>query len=1030
MVPLRRADPGTSGRPHATRGCRAMSDRGRGRGDFGGGRGGRGGREGGYGGGRGGRGEFGGRGRAAPARDGGYGGGYDGGYGGGRGGRRDGGGFRGGRDGGGRGGDFRGGGRGGGGRGGGRGRGDFAPRQIAPDRQATPGTAARPGTVQQVLSVADTRRQIEGIVAALPQQAKDLGGVARPKRQGFGRDGQPIKIKANHFRVVCTLKQAMHYDVDIKGKKREGGDDDPRPARPDGIDKPLPSDKCRLIVTKLAEQQGWPLGWAFDGRKNIYTAHYFLPQEPTTFTVEIPSDRGPKPQAFDVTTKWAATVDIQSLVDFVQGRSGGEIPQDAVQAMDVALKHSSHNNPDCTAAGRAFFFSSGLVRSLGNGVEVWLGYQQSLRPTESGLTLNVDIAATAFLEAQPMTQYIAKVAGVADLSRGLNPVQLRKVQKAVMGIKVQVNHAGMVKRTYRTKGITNLGAADAMFENEQENRQMSVAEYFETRYNVKLRYPNLSCLDVGSARKPNWLPPECCDIVRGQRRLKLDDRQTSEMIKTAAMKPQDRVPQIERSVNEQGKLTTDATVNAFGMKVDGKMMELEARVLKAPILQYGDRTVDPGQRGDWHETAYVQATKLVSYAVAGFGDQRRSGDALFEWMGGLMDVLGECGMAPPPNIPEIVWHDPRNKFPGETLMDAIAAAKQTFGEVEPQIIFCLLPDKGTELYREIKRASDSFIGIPTQCFVATSAGVGSESRGVYQYRRNLALKINTKLGGNNVKLARQSLLPELWQPNAPVMFFGADVTHPAGFSHSEPSIAAVVGSVNLEGTRYAAQVIKQAHRVEMIHGLKDTVKKLLLAFYRNTRLKPAKLVFYRDGVSEGQFAEVQRAELPQIRAACLELPGGTYAPPITFVVVQKRHHTRLFPTNAANADRSGNVKCGTVVDRGIVHPTEFDFYLNSHAGLQGTSRPTHYHVLYDENRFTADSLQNLTYRLCYLFCRCSKAVSVCPPAYYAHLAAFRGRHMMSYSDSDSASEASGPAGETVAEFATINPKLDNTMFYV
>lgn len=32
--------------------------------------------------------------------------------------------------------------------------------------------------------------------------------------------------------------------------------------------------------------------------------------------------------------------------------------------------------------------------------KVWLGYQQSLRPCESGLTLNVDLAATAFLQVQ------------------------------------------------------------------------------------------------------------------------------------------------------------------------------------------------------------------------------------------------------------------------------------------------------------------------------------------------------------------------------------------------------------------------------------------------------------------------------------------------------------------------------------------------------------------------------------------------------------------------------------------------------
>ena len=47
----------------------------------------------------------------------------------------------------------------------------------------------------------------------------------------------------------------------------------------------------------------------------------------------------------------------------------------------------------------------------------------------------------------------------------------------------------------------------------------------------------------------------------------------------------------------------------------------------------------------------------------------------------------------------------------------------------------------------------------------------------------------------------------------------------------------------------------------------------------------------------------------QIAAACEELgasTGGVYRPPITFVVVQKRHHTRFFPTDPRYSDRSGN----------------------------------------------------------------------------------------------------------------------------
>lgn len=60
--------------------------------------------------------------------------------------------------------------------------------------------------------------------------------------------------------------------------------------------------------------------------------------------------------------------------------------------------------------------------------------------------------------------------------------------------------------------------------------------------------------------------------------------------------------------------------------------------------------------------------------------------------------------------------------------------------------------------------------------------------------------------------------------------------------------------------------------------------------------------------------------------------------------------------------------------------------------FQGTSRPSHYHVLWDDNHFTADELQMLTYQLCHTYVRCTRSVSIPAPAYYAHLVAFRARY--------------------------------------
>ena len=152
---------------------------------------------------------------------------------------------------------------------------------------------------------------------------------------------------------------------------------------------------------------------------------------------------------------------------------------------------------------------------------------------------------------------------------------------------------------------------------------------------------------------------------------------------------------------------------------------------------------------------------------------------------------------------------------------------------------------------------------------------------------------------------------------------------------------------------------------EVIQDMKNITVALLKKFYeRNNGRKPERLIMFRDGVSEGQFLTVLAKELMAIREACKELEAD-YEPPVTYIVVQKRHHTRFFPADN-NKYRNGNALAGTVVDQGINHPTEGDFYLLSHEGIQGTSRPCHYQVLWDDNNLTADELETMAYYLCHL----------------------------------------------------------------
>ena len=140
--------------------------------------------------------------------------------------------------------------------------------------------------------------------------------------------------------------------------------------------------------------------------------------------------------------------------------------------------------------------------------------------------------------------------------------------------------------------------------------------------------------------------------------------------------------------------------------------------------------------------------------------------------------------------------------------------------------------------------------------------------------------------------------------------------------------------------------------------------------------------------------QVLDVELQLMRQALVNAaePGAGYNPPITVVAVQKNHNKRFFGEVADNTGSSAsasastklvNVCPGTVVDRDVVHPTQFEFYLNSHAAIQGTCKPTNYRPLYDENGFSSDSLQLMLYYHCYLYQRATRAVSLPAPVFYA-----------------------------------------------
>jgi len=569
-------------------------------------------------------------------------------------------------------------------------------------------------------------------------------------------------------------------------------------------------------------------------------------------------------------------------------------------------------------------------------------------------------------------------------------------------------------------------------------KKMTIEKYFEVTYNITLQYPWLPCIQAGATGKVQ-IPFELCEIRPNQRHVgKVSDDQAAEMIKQTAAFPGVRSKKIyDGIVNLHGD-NDKQLLNSWGVTLAREMVEVNARVLAPPIVSFSaGKSVKPFS-GSWKIDSgneFTTASTLCAWSIAVFGDQRDCGlqaiDKFTMALDGMLKEKGICAHWPQDLSEMVVYQRHRNDIEG-TLVQAEQAAmrmgeaakkagmKRTNGR-KIDMVLCIMLIRNT-VYPEIKRYAETNLGVMTQCMLSKHVFAAK-----VPYCANLALKINVKLGGVNSHVEPSTELPVLGA-GIPTMIFGADVTHSPAPGGAGNSIAAVVASMDKRFTEYRASIRMQTGRKEIIEDLFSMTTELLLLFKeRSGGRLPERIIFYRDGVSEGEMASVVTNEISAMKRACaaLGMPENKIA--ITFLCVNKRHHVRFFTDNRADADKNGNLLPGTVIDTGVVHPYEFDFFLLSHAGLAGTSRSSHYHVLYDEIGFTPDSLHELTYKLCYLYCRATKAVSIVPPAYYAHLVAARAKCHSNFGSDTESFASSGTATQVLSK---VLDDISRSMYFV
>ncbi|KAF7876311.1 hypothetical protein EAF04_001406 [Stromatinia cepivora] len=836
-----------------------------------------------------------------------------------------------------------------------------------------------------------------------------------PDRPGYNTQGKAINIRVNQFKVLDAPRTDVYqYDILI-GK----GD-----AKPGLIKKVWESEAVQKELAKHGKM------WLWDGNKIAWCSRPLARGEvriAVDLDVENGKPGGDPERMIYCHVKQTTIIRMASLHAYLNKQC--DFDNTVLCAINF-LDHMIRQWPsERYTVQKRSFFARGVSRSpLDITIEAMKGVYQSIRlcnhVTEGsairGLAVNVDVANGTFWTSQDVMQAARNLCSARNRAlnydvfrKDLMPRQANKeggrLEKSadfltlekMKKLKFHLKHHGKEQDTkvYTIKKFTfshdpkyantGLNAKNHFFTPKDTSKETSVYDYFRTKYNILLKFWWAPLIETERA---GFFPMEVCTLIPNQKyQYKLDPNQTSSMIKFAVTRPKVRIQSIEHGLGML-KWQEDPYLAHFGCRIDQNMTMTQARLLQNPIVQFDRATIDPKTFGRWDlrgkKFLYANPEPLNSWAVVIVGGCIQVPAVKNFLQVFIQTYIGHGGKVTN-KTPPIVQCSPEVDKVAVGVQEARKAAGQQSNQT-PQILFFIMPDRNSFLYERLKKNNECRFGMMSQMM-----NVAHVAKAQPQYCSNVCMKVNAKLGGTTCKVADAKQAKPFFPRST--MVIGADVSH-ASPGSPQSSMACLTMSMDSTACRYAAAVQTNGNRVEMIS--KDNINSMFIPLFRQWMAKvgkgsgPQHIYYFRDGVSEGQFEHVINQEIKDMKAA-LENAFGQPATTIrwTVTVCTKRHHLRFFPkdNDMAAGDKNGNALPGTLVERDITHPFEYDFYLSSHSAIQGTARPVHYQVIMDEAQVPVNDFQRMVYQHCYQYMRSTTPVSLYPAVYYAHLASNRAR---------------------------------------
>ncbi|VBB30375.1 unnamed protein product [Acanthocheilonema viteae] len=839
------------------------------------------------------------------------------------------------------------------------------------------------------------------------------------QRSDYGKAGVLIPLVANYYEIKISPGIYVHrYEVIIKDPMK---------------DQPLDRDICRSQFWEAVDKDlnifGKLENLIYNDVNCLWVKEKLnLPNGIERKEIVKTTSRGDKRVAYIMELKYLSSFSVSLAMEFDDSNSATVQFLNALLTQSIRCPLRSISNQYYPFGNSVYVIPNQNRRwvvPVGGGIEGWTGLHGAVKidSTEHAL-FNADVSSCAFFKIRiTLIDFFLEVLNefrgrrpseytVNELRQAnriaMNDSQRKSLKKALTGVYLRLTYVpgGSRLKDYKFVDVGQPANVTRFLHKNlndpnDKGSEVTVEEYFAQYKEIRLNFPHLPVIQIGPCQKKIFVPMELLIIADRPQKVKreLTEFQKVKLIRGAAMEPKIRKERISSIVADQ-KFYDDIFLQNFGVWVSPDMIHLNGRMLNPPKLEFN--TSNDGQafcaevdEGKWPlRNMFTVSPRNILFGVICV-DEAINIDNFWDPYHNLIKTCNLFGMKFLMTDPLLAtWKgEDREKLRSVVRRMTSECNIRYNGNANLHVLF-IMANKNSRIYGIIKTVCDLEEGIACQVILAKTFHNMSSRPETCAVIHNIILKMNTKLGGVNNKVHQDyDIWPKFSDRNDPTIFIGIDVIHPQPGKLGS-SIASVVGSTNLDATRYEASIKIQQPGMERIVYLVDALRERLLTFYKSVGMAPKHIIIYRDGISESEFLNTLREEMASVKTACKKL-DPEYAPTLAYVVVQKRHHTRFFVEPAVAAEfqtirkSKGNIPPGTVVDTRVTSSRLFDFFLCSHFGAVGTSRPSHYYVLYDSWNLTSDEWQQLTFALCHLYARCNRSVSIPAPVYYAHLACSR-----------------------------------------